>query len=84
MSDLKEIADRCRRMETRLTKFLEVQGFDTKVKKPEWLDGTIEIPSMSCSVKDILSVIPEGWDHDREIFVTHKGMDVLSFFPPMK
>lgn len=79
---IKEIADRCRRMETRLTKFLEDQGFETKVKKPDWKFGEIHIPSESCAIKDILAVVPPDWDHDDEIIVYHKGQEICSVFKP--
>lgn len=81
---IKEIADRCRRMETRLTKFLEQQGFDTRVKRPEWSKGTVEVPSDSCSIKDILSVVPDNWDRDKEIIVIHKGKEVMALYLPDK
>lgn len=80
---LKEITDRCRRMETRLTKFLEAQGFDTQVRRPVFLtSGEIQIPSISCSITECLSVVPPDWDAEKEIFVTHKGEAVMSLFMP--
>lgn len=79
---LKEIMDRCRRMETRLTKFLELQGFDTKVQRPIWDNGAIDIPSLSCSVRECLALVPEAWPQDAEIIVTHRGVEVLSFYLP--
>lgn len=85
MSDLKEISDRCRRIETRLTKFLEGQGFETKAQKPEWKTaGEIHIPSMSCSVKDILAVIPDSWDCEDEIIVYHKDEELMSVYKPRR
>lgn len=79
---LKEIQDRCRRMETRLTKFLEQQGFDTKIKRPEWKCGTIEITNLSCALKDLLELVPHDWDRDEEVVVLYRGEEVLSFFVP--
>lgn len=55
-----EIADRVRRMETRLVRFLESQGFDTQTQKPVLVDGTVRIPTPNCSLADILDVIPFG------------------------
>lgn len=79
---IKEIADRCRRMETRLTKFLEIQGFDTKTQKPVWKHGVIDIPSMLCGVSDILAVVPSDWNRDDELIVIHKGEEVMCLFLP--
>lgn len=78
---LKEIADRCRRMETRLTKFLESQGFDTRVQRPVFLvTGEVRIPSMACSIQECLASIPPDWDPNREIIVTLHGETMMSLF----
>lgn len=75
--DVQEVKDRCRRIETRLTKYLEVQGFDTQRRMPVWRDsGEIVIPSMDCSVADIMASIPKACDH-RNILVTHKGEELF-------
>lgn len=80
---LKEIADRCRRMETRLTKFMEAQGFDTRVQRPLFLStGELRVPSLAVSLQDCLAVIPSDWSDEDEIFVTHQGDTVLSLFMP--
>lgn len=80
--DIKEVKDRCRRIETRLTKFLESQGFDTQRKMPVCRGNVVSIPSMECSIADILSVVPSpsapGYS---SVVVQHKGetVGVLSF-----
>lgn len=80
---LKEIADRCRRMETRLTKFLESQGFDTRVQRPIFLPtGELRVPSLAISLQDCIAVIPPNWSEDEEIFVTLQGEPVMSVFVP--
>jgi hypothetical protein len=80
MSDLKEIAERCRRIETRLTRYLEMQGVDAGGLKPIFVLGEIRIPNKATSVQDCLNVIPPMWNPDEEIFVTHKGEYVMSIF----
>lgn len=72
----KEVRDRLRRIETRLTKYLEQQGFDTQRKLPVWKGSSIEIPSMECAVADILAAIPDPCNV-RHIAVTHKGTDLF-------
>lgn len=81
---LKEITDRMRRLETRFTKFMEIQGFDTKVRRPVFRDGVVEIPSMACSIHDILTSIPITWDKGDEVEIRHKEDFVASIFltPP--
>ncbi len=74
VDQIKETFDRTRRIETRLTRYLEAKGFETKVQKPLWDRGTVQIPSMACSVKDILEAIPPGV---REAAVSHQGTVVL-------
>jgi hypothetical protein len=83
---IKEIQDRVRRMETRLTKWLEDQGFDTGVKRPVWhQDGTVTVPSLDCSLKHILTVIPGDWDADEEVAILFHNTQVASvMLPPTK
>lgn len=56
-SKMTEVVDRCRRMETRLTKYLESTGFDTGTKRPLWRDGTIAAPSIDCTMRALLAVV---------------------------
>lgn len=64
---MKELLDRVRRMETRLTAFLVAQGATTTTEKPEWQhndqgyadSGAIHIPSLDCSLRTILAAVPK-------------------------
>lgn len=80
MNDLKEVVERCRRIETRLTRYLEMQGVDAGGLKPMFISGEIRIPNRATSVQDCLAVVPSTWNPDEEIFVTHKGEYVMSIF----
>jgi hypothetical protein len=82
--EMKEVVDRCRRMETRLTRFLETQGFDTQVKRAEWRaqDGVVVVPSPSVSLKEILMMVPYDWDSAVPIRVEHKGETMAVFYVP--
>lgn len=56
---VREIRDRARRIETRLTKFLEQSGFNAQTQRPFLnADDQLVIPSMYCSLKDILAAVP--------------------------
>jgi hypothetical protein len=57
-----EILDRSRRIETRVTKFMEANGFDTKVQRAVWHDGQVIIPTPATLVKEIMTCIPRNWD----------------------
>lgn len=57
-TQIKDIYDRARRIETRLMKFFEWQGFETETSKPELHGTSLRIPSPSCSLKDILEALP--------------------------
>lgn len=72
---LTEVLDRTRRIETRLTKFMEASGFDTKVRRPEWRGDGIHVPSPSTSIKDCLSVIPR--DHDGSLIAVYHKDELL-------
>lgn len=68
-----EILDRVRRIETRLTKFLEASGFDTQVQRPGFTpDGFLVIPTPSVSLRDCLEAIPREW-YGKRVVVRHKG-----------
>ena len=81
---MQEVVDRCRRIETRLTQFLEAQGFDTQVKRCEWRaqDGVVVVPSASSALKEILATIPYGWDSAMPVRVEHKGETLTVVFVP--
>ena len=71
-----EIQDRLRRIETRLTKWMQQCGFDTQTQKVEWDEEkcAIVIPSMDVRLKDILAAIPEVMR--RGAYIEHKGNTV--------
>ena len=68
-----ETLDRARRIETRLTKYLEAIGFETGARKPVWNGDGVEVPSPATSLTDCLAAIPEGWDDELEVPVTFRG-----------
>ena len=70
-SVLTEVLDRTRRIETRLTKYMEATGFDTKVRRPTFANGIINVPTPATSLKDCLSVIPHDWR--TPVTVIHKS-----------
>lgn len=83
--NIKEITDRCRRLETRLTKFMEYQGFDVQSKKPQFQNkpgetAEINIYSLHTSIQDCLEAIPDGWDTEEQINVKIKGEFVFAIF----
>ncbi len=77
-----EIQDRLRRIETRLTAWMEWSGFDTRVTKAEWNEDLkeINIPSLDIRVKDVLTTIPPG--RASSVDVMHKGVFVLRVLRP--
>jgi hypothetical protein len=80
---LQEAVDRTRRIETRITKWLVAQGFETGVRRPTWSEaGAVEVPSISASLTDILATIPETWPSDEEVFVTFRGRCLGSVVKP--
>lgn len=59
-----ETRDRVRRIETRLTRFLHDQGFDTQVQRPHFDGDAVHIPSPSVALDALLEAIPPGHTHD--------------------
>ena len=70
----RETNDRLRRMETRLTKFMEWSGFDTEVRRPRFADGRLTIPTDATSLRDCLATIPDHWT--APVILVHKGQVV--------
>jgi len=76
--DEKEMLDRLRRIETRLTSFLHSQGVNTNSAMPVFSGNCVTIPSMACSLKDILGAIPEGYG--MSINVIHADEHVATLY----
>ncbi len=82
MSDVQiETRDRVRRIETRMTKFMEAHGFDTQVQRPTWNGGVIHAPTSSISLRDCLAVIPDSWDRREPVAVLVKD-DLIAYLIP--
>lgn len=78
---LNEMLDRTRRIETRLTRYLEQNGFETGVQRPVWNPrGGIDIPTRACSIHDMLAVVPADWNRGDEIIVRIHGEFVMAIY----
>lgn len=76
-----EMLDRTRRIETRLTRYLEQNGFDTGVQRPTWDPrGIIHIPTRALSIHDMLSVVPKEWPIGDEVVVRIHGEFVMAIY----
>ena len=79
----KEVVDRLRRLETRVTKFMEAQGFETQARRPRWSeDGIVAIPNPSCAIKDFMATIPESWDPEEGIEIYFRDQWMGTFYLP--
>lgn len=67
----RETLDRVRRFETRFTRFLSKQKFDTQTDMPVFKEGVVYIPSMDTPIKDIIAAIPRTHS-ERDTEVIHK------------
>lgn len=75
-----EVLDRVRRIETRLTRYLEAQGFETGARKPTFHKGTLIVPTKAISLNDMLGAVPEGWSSEEEIEVIFEGKRITSIY----
>lgn len=56
-----EAIARLRRIETRVTVFMEAQGVASQTQRPEMCaDGTIKVPTHNTSIQDILAMLESG------------------------
>jgi hypothetical protein len=74
-ANLLEVLQRCRRIETRLTRFLEMEGIETGIKHPWWVDGQVMVPSTMITIDAILNCIPESWSNPVQV-VLKEGQDL--------
>lgn len=80
-NEMKELLDRTRRIETRLTAYLERQGEPIGNQKPVWdhTTNSILVPNMDCSIGKCISEVPI--DHRGVVQVIHQrtGETVVKF-----
>ncbi len=74
---LDEVADRCRRIETKLTRLAVAQGLDSTTTKPHFDDGRLYLPSPDCSIQDCVSAIPYGWGAPVEVWHKERHITTL-------
>lgn len=77
---INEILDRSRRIESRLTAFINKAGFTTSNKKPEWdgRDLSVTIPSREVSLDEVLAAIPDGVTDDVAVVFAGKTYCVIA------
>lgn len=78
----REAIDRLRRMETRMTGFMQWMGYDTGSDRPVWANGIVNVPTPGASLRDIMAVIPPEWSHEDEVEVHHRGAWIASVVKP--
>lgn len=64
-----ETLQRVRRIETRVTQLLIAQGIHTDAQKPIFNEGTLLVPSIHCSLKEIIDSVPRNWHGPVGVFV---------------
>lgn len=75
-----EILARSKRIETKVSKLMERLGFaDDAGDRPEWEDGSVKIPSMEVSFKQILEAIPKSWTGP--VLIMHQRSVVAALGP---
>lgn len=78
---LRDVSDRCRRIETRLTKFLEAHGHATIARLPEWRPtGEITIHDVGTPISEMLRVVPDSWNPKQEIIVNYRKQFMFALF----
>jgi hypothetical protein len=75
---LQAIADRLKRVETRMTAWMEFQGYSPQVTKPAYNHekARIEIPNLDVRLRDLLETMKPIEFH-QPLAVWHKGVVVM-------
>lgn len=83
-AQMTEVSDRARRMETKMTAFLEWFGQDTRSEKPEFSlvrgRAVVTIPTPNVSLFDLIRCVPKDYESDEPISVYHRGDVIMQFF----
>lgn len=85
---VRETNDRVRRMETRLTNYLEQQGYDTGVKRCVFRGQAptgqllMDIPSPATSLKDVVAAIPPWARDGQQVQVFCGDETIATIIPP--
>lgn len=80
MSELREVLDRTRRIETRVTKIGRAMGVDVGGGRPVWIQDSarVIIPSPNCSVGAIIEVVPvDRRGEDIDVYINEEYMFTL-------
>lgn len=64
-----ETLQRVRRIETRITQTMIALGIPTDAQKPIFNEGSLILPSIHCSMKEIVDSIPGNWHGPVGVFV---------------
>lgn len=80
-NEMRELLDRTRRIETRLTAYLERQGEPIHNPKPLWEHTTnsILVPNMDCSIGKCLSEVPDDYKGIVKLIHQRTGETVVKF-----
>lgn len=70
-AQLDRIESRMRRVETRLTKYIEAQGVDTGARKPHMEHGDMIAPGYFCTLADLFDNVP------REVQTRGEAVEVM-------
>lgn len=76
---LVECLDRARRVETRVTKFMQAQGFEANTCKPEIKNGVLHIPSLDASLRSCMAAVPTDAD-DVDIHLKNELVGYIGVF----
>lgn len=82
-AQIKDMFERMRRVETRITKMMQHMGMDPGGMRPIWRDGTVIVPNAHTGMQDILDTIPPHWPRDDEVFVQFKSKTIGSILLPL-
>ena len=73
---MKEILDRVRRTETRVTKVANHLGVESGVQRPSFRDGKLQVTSRKVSLDELMAVVPP--DHKGEVVDVICNGDLLA------
>jgi len=78
-TEIREILDRVKRIETRVTITGRHVGADVGGGRPQWVaPGKIKVPTRNCSIGELVRVIPRDWVKTVQVYLDEEYLFTLA------
>lgn len=77
--EIREVLDRVKRIETRVTIMGRHVGADVGGGRPQWLgNGKIDVPTRNCSIGELVKAVPRDWVRSVKVYMNDEYLFTLT------